>query len=147
MYLRKNTVRCGDTRRTYLSISHNVWLPPRGERRGGSRPVCVVSFGRADRVDDELAREMVTVLERCAPRLTSAKGEGRRETMRIAREVRRIEPFLRRLVSRELGLGRQLPEGPQRVEILEALVRSKLAAPDIEPSLDHLLAEPALATG
>lgn len=133
MYLRRNKVRCGETRRTYLSIAHNVWWAGEGGKKAQSRPVVVASFGVEDRVDVELARELVAAVERCAPKYPIRRGEGKKVTMRIAQEIRKIEPFLKVLVSRKLGLRQHLPPGPERELILDALIRDKLSDPDSIP--------------
>jgi hypothetical protein len=130
MYLRRNKVRCGDSRRTYLSIAHNVWWSGEGEKKAQSRPIVIASFGVEDNVDVELAREIVHAVENCAPKFPVRRGEGKAATVRIAQEVRKIEPFLKVLVSRKLGLAEHLPVGPQRNEVLEALIRDKLAEPE-----------------
>ncbi len=129
MYLRRNKVRCGESRRTYLSIAHNVWWSGDGNKRAQSRPIVVASFGVEDTVDVELARELVSSVERCAPRLTARRGEGKIATMRVAQEVRKIEPFLKALASRKLGLSGVLPPHPERAQILDALIRDKLSDP------------------
>lgn len=130
MYLRRNKVRCGDSRRTYLSIAHNVWWSGEGNKKAQSRPIVIASFGVEDNVDVELARDVVVAVESSAPRFPFRRGEGKSATVRIAQEVRKIEPFLKALVSRKLGLAEHLPPHPQRGEILEALIRDKLADPD-----------------
>ena len=132
MYLRRNKVRCGDSRRTYLSIAHNVWWSGEGNKKAQSRPIVIASFGVEDNVDVELARDVVVAVENSAPRFPFRRGEGKAATVRVAQEVRKIEPFLKVLVSRKLGLAEHLPPHPQRGEILEALIRDKLAEP--EPS-------------
>lgn len=129
MYLRRNRVRCGDTRRTYLSIAHNVWWSGDGTRKAQSRPIVVASFGVEDNVDVDLARELVAAVERCAPKFSSRRGEGKAVTMRIAQEIRKIESFLKVLASRKLGLSQHLPPHPERSEILDTLIRSQLAEP------------------
>lgn len=129
MYLRRNRVRCGDTRRTYLSIAHNVWWSGEGTRKAQSRPIVVASFGVEDNVDVDLARELVAAVERCAPKFSARRGEGKAVTMRIAQEVRKIEPFLKVLASRKLGLSQHLPPHPERSEILDTLIRNQLAEP------------------
>ena len=63
MYLRRNKVRCGDTRRTYLSIAHNVWWAGDGTKKAQSRPVVVASIGVEERVDVDLARELVEAVD------------------------------------------------------------------------------------
>ncbi len=130
MYLRRNKVRCGDTRRTYLSIAHNVWWAGDGTKKAQSRPVVVASFGVEERVDVDLARELVEAVERCAPKYPVRRGEGKKATMRIAQEVRKIEPFLKVLVSRKLGLRQHLPPGPEREIIRAARIRGMLSDPD-----------------
>lgn len=132
MYLRRNKVRCGDSRRTYLSIAHNVWWSGEGNKKAQSRPIVIASFGVEDNVDVDLARDVVVAVESSAPRFPFRRGEGKAATVRVAQEVRKIEPFLKVLVSRKLGLAEHLPPHPQRGEILEALIRDKLAEP--EPS-------------
>jgi hypothetical protein len=129
MYLRRNKVRCGESRRTYLSIAHNVWWSGEGSRKAQSRPIVVASFGVEDNVDIDLARDLVQAVERCAPKFQSKRGEGKAVTMRIAQEIRKIEPFLKALASRKLGLAQHLPPHPERGAILEALVRDRLAEP------------------
>lgn len=129
MYLRKNKVRCGESRRTYLSIAHNVWWSGEGNKKAQSRPIVIASFGVEDNVDVELARDVVVAVESSAPRFPFRRGEGKAATVRVAQEVRKIEPFLKVLVSRKLGLAEHLPPHPQRGEILEALIRDKLAEP------------------
>jgi hypothetical protein len=130
MYLRRNKVRCGDTRRTYLSIAHNVWWAGEGSKKAQSRPVVVASFGVEDQVDVELARELVAAVERCAPKFPIRRGDGKAATMRVAQEIRKIEPFLKVLASRKLALSQHLPPNPEREEILDALIRDKLSDPD-----------------
>lgn len=132
MYLRKNKVRCGDSRRTYLSIAHNVWWSGEGNKKAQSRPIVIASFGVEDKVDVELARDVVVAVENSAPRYPFRRGEGKAATVRVAQEVRKIEPFLKVLVSRKLGLAEHLPPHPDRGQVLEALIRDKLAEP--EPS-------------
>lgn len=140
MYLRRNKVRCGDSRRTYLSIAHNVWWSGEGNKKAQSRPIVIASFGVEDNVDLELAREVVNAVEACAPRYPVRRGEGKQATMRIAQEVRKIEPFLKLLVSRKLGLAEHLPNIPEeRSRILEALVRDKLTDPEIGMREDELI--------
>lgn len=129
MYLRKNKVRCGESRRTYLSIAHNVWWSGEGNKKAQSRPIVVASFGVEDQVDVDLARDLVAAVERCAPKFQVRRGEGKDATMRIAQEIRKIEPFLKQLASRKLGLAEHLPPHPERAEILEALIRDKLSDP------------------
>ena len=141
MYLRRNKVRCGETRRTYLSIAHNVWWSGDGTRRAQSRPVVVASFGAEDDVDVELARDLVEVVERCAPKPVARRGEGRAVTMRIAQEVRKIEGFLQMLAIRKLALSRYLPPHPERVTVLEALVRSKLEEPTSSAREEDILSQ------
>ena len=132
MYLRRNKVRCGESRRTYLSIAHNVWWSGEGNKKAQSRPIVIASFGVEDNVDVELARDVVAAVESSAPRYPFRRGEGKAATVRVAQEVRKIEPFLKVLVSRKLGLAEHLPPHPERGVILEALIRDKLAEP--EPS-------------
>lgn len=141
MYLRRNKVRCGETRRTYLSIAHNVWWSGDGTRKAQSRPIVVASFGVEDNVDVDLARELVDVVEKCAPKYPARRGEGKAVTMRIAQEVRKIEPFLKLLASRKLGLSKILPPSPdERAQILETLVRNQLAEPEQGAREDAILA-------
>lgn len=140
MYLRKNKVRCGDTRRTYLSIAHNVWWSGEGNKKAQSRPIVIASFGVEDKVDVELARELVVAVENVAPKFPVRRGEGKAATMRIAQEVRKIEPFLKLLASRKLGLREVLPQMPnERSMILENLVRDRLADPDNDVREDELM--------
>lgn len=139
MYLRRNRVRCGDTRRTYLSIAHNVWWSGDGTRKAQSRPIVVASFGVEDNVDIDLARDLVAAVERCAPKYPARRGEGKAVTMRIAQEVRKIEPFLKVLVSRKLGLSAHLPPHPEREQILDALIRNQLAEPQSGARAEEIL--------
>lgn len=129
MYLRRNKVRCGDTRRTYLSIAHNVWWSGDGSKKAQSRPIVVASFGVEENVDVEIARELVAAVERCATKFQFRRGEGKAATMRLAQEIRKIETFLKVLASRKLGLSQHLPPHPERGVILEALIRDKLSEP------------------
>jgi hypothetical protein len=130
MYLRRNKVRCGDSRRTYLSIAHNVWWSGEGNKKAQSRPIVIASFGVEDNVDVELARDVVAAVESTAPRYPFRRGEGKSATVRVAHDIRKIEPFLKVLVSQKLGLSEHLPPHPQRGEILEALIRDKLSEPE-----------------
>lgn len=139
MYLRRNKVRCGESRRTYLSIAHNVWWSGEGNRRAQSRPIVVASFGVEDNVDVELARDLVEAVEKCAPKFPAKRGEGKAVTMRIAQEIRKIEPFLKALASRKLGLSQHLPAHPERGAILEALIRDRLAEPTVGAREDEIL--------
>ncbi len=136
MYLRRNKVRCGETRRTYLSIAHNVWWAGEG-RKAQSRPVVIASFGVEDRVDVEVARDIVRAVELCAPRLSARRGSGKDATMRVAQEIRRIEPYLKALASRKLDLAHQLPASEERVMALTALIRDKLTEPDASVGVAH----------
>lgn len=139
MYLRRNKVRCGETRRTYLSIAHNVWWSGDGNRKAQSRPIVVASFGVEDNVDLEIARDLVQAVEKCAPKYPSRRGEGKQVTMRIAQEIRKIEPFLKTLASRKLALSQILPPHPERASILEALVRDRLAEPSANARDEEIL--------
>ena len=139
MYLRRNKVRCGDTRRTYLSIAHNVWWSGEGNRRAQSRPIVVASFGVEDNVDIDMARDLVQAVEKCAPKYPTRRGDGKAATMRIAQEIRKIEPFLKLLASRKLGLSRMLPAHPERATILEALVRDRMAEPTVGAREEEIL--------
>ena len=130
MYLRRNKVRCGESRRTYLSIAHNVWWSGDGAKKAQSRPIVIASFGVEDNVDVDLAREVVVAVENSAPKFPSRRGEGKSSTVRVAQEVRKIEPFLTVLVSKKLRLAELLPPGVQRSELLESLIRDKLAEPE-----------------
>lgn len=129
MYLRRNRVRCGESRRIYLSIAHNAWWPGDGNKKAQCRPIIVAHFGVEDQVDVELARDLVAVVERCAPMFPIRRGEGKEATMRIAEEIRKIEPFLKVLVSRKFALAQHLPPHPARLTPLEVLIRDKLNAP------------------
>lgn len=139
MYLRRNKVRCGESRRTYLSIAHNVWWAGEGTKKAQSRPIVVASFGVEDNVDVDLARDLVQAVERCAPKFPTRRGEGKQVTLRIAQEIRKIEPFLKVLASRKLGLAEHLPPHPERASVLEALVRDKLAEPESSLREEDLL--------
>jgi len=139
MYLRKNRVRCGKTHRTYYSIAHNVWWAREENKRAQSRPVVIASFGSEEKVDPEIARELVVAVERAAPPIAAGRGKSREATLRIASEVRRIEPFLKLLASRAFRLSETLPSGPERMAILEALVRAKLAEPDAPADQETIL--------
>ena len=132
MYLRRNKVRCGDSRRTYLSIAHNVWWSGEGNKKAQSRPIVIASFGVEDNVDVELARDVVVAVESSAPRYPVRRGDGKSATVRVAQDVRKIEPFLKVLVSRKLGLAEHLPAHPERGRVLEQLIRAKLE--EAEPS-------------
>jgi hypothetical protein len=141
MYLRRNKVRCGETRRTYLSIAHNVWWSGDGTRKAQSRPIVVASFGVEDNVDLDLARDLVNAVEKCAPKYPTRRGEGKQVTMRVAQEVRKIEPFLKMLASRKLGLSEHLPPHPERAIVLEALVRDRLAEPTYAGREEDIIAD------
>lgn len=141
MYLRRNRVRCGDTRRTYLSIAHNVWWSGDGTRKAQSRPIVVASFGVEDKVDLELARDLVAAVERCAPKYPARRGEGKAVTMRIAQEIRKIEPFLKVLASRKLGLAEHLPPHPERENVLDTLIRNQLAEPESSAREEEILSK------
>ena len=130
MYLRRNKVRDRRGNRVYLSIAHNVWWAGEGSKKAQSRPVVVASFGVEDQVDVELARELVAAVERCAPKFPIRRGDGKAATMRVAQEIRKIEPFLKVLASRKLALSQHLPPNPERELILDALIRDKLSDPD-----------------
>ncbi len=139
MYLRRNKVRCGDSRRTYLSIAHNVWWSGDGTKKAQSRPIVVASFGVEDAVDVDIARDLVSAVERSAPKYSARRGEGKQATMRIAQEIRKIEAFLKTLASRKLNLSSILPPHPERAVILEALVRDKLAEPMVSMPEEEIL--------
>jgi len=106
-----------------------VWWSGEGNKKAQSRPIVVASFGVEDQVDIDLARDLVAAVERCAPKFQIRRGEGKEATMRIAQEIRKIEPFLKVLASRKLDLARHLPPHPERMAILEALIRDKLSDP------------------
>jgi len=140
MYLRKNKVRCGESRRTYLSIAHNVWWAGDGTRKAQSRPIVIASFGVEDNVDTEMAREVVHVVEQCMVGTQARRGEGRAATLRVAQDVRRIESFLRVLASKKLGLAALVPTGNERTKVIETLIRCELAEPPSGQRDDELLA-------
>src|SRR5690606_1793340 len=129
MYLRRNKVRCGESRRTYLSIGHNVWWSGEGNKKAPSRPIVVASFGVEDQVDVDLARDLVAAVERCAPKFQIRRGEGKEATMGMATVIGRIVLFLKVLATCKLGLAQHLPPHPDRVAFLEALIRDKLSDP------------------
>jgi hypothetical protein len=106
-----------------------VWWSGEGNKKAQSRPIVVASFGVEDQVDVDLARDLVAAVERCAPKFQIRRGEGKDATMRIAQEIRKIEPFLKVLASRKLGLSQHLPPHPERAVILDALIRDKLSEP------------------
>ena len=141
MYLRRNKVRCGETRRTYLSIAHNVWWRGENGKKAQSRPIVISSFGVEDKVDVELARDLVAAVERCSPKFNARRGEGKAATMRVAQEVRKIEPFLKVLASRKLGLAEHLPPHPERGEILDTLIRNQLAEPEAGAREEEILSK------
>ena len=126
MYLRKNKVRCGTQRRTYMAIAHNVWWPGENGTKAQSRPVVIAGLGPLDDLDLELARDLVVAVEHGVASLPTSHGSRREAILTAAREVRKIEPFLRLLVGRQLGLAEMLPPRPERTAILTALVRDKL---------------------
>jgi hypothetical protein len=101
--------------------------------------VVVASFGAEEQVDVELAHDLVAAVERSAPKSLGRRGEGKEVTLRVAQEVRRIEPFLRALASRRLGLASILPPHPERSQVLETLVRAKLAEPEVGVREDEIL--------
>jgi hypothetical protein len=140
MYLRKNKVRCGESRRTYLSIAHNVWWAGDGTKKAQSRPIVIASFGVEDNVDLEMAREIVHVVEQCMVGIQARRGEGKTATLRVAQDVRRIEPFLKALASKRLGLAELVPAGIERTTVIETLIRSKLAEPGALGREDELVA-------
>ncbi|MEE9386832.1 MAG: hypothetical protein V3V08_25730 [Nannocystaceae bacterium] len=129
MYLRKNKVRSGAHHRTYLSIAHNAWWPAKNRHAGQSRPVVMACLGPERKVDQALAAELIVALENCVGTQSVERGRGYDTIMRIADEVRKIEAFLRVLVSPKLRLSEHLCEGQQRGRVLEALVRDRLADP------------------
>ena len=142
MYLRKNKVKVGEQRRTYLSIAHNVWWTGRGDRSAQSRPVVLASFGAEEKTDVALARELVSVVESVSPRYGLRRGDGKEATMKMAREIRRIEPFLKLLTRREFGFADCLPpEETARTFLLENLLRERLAIGEQLASEEELLAQ------
>lgn len=129
MYLRRNKVRDRRGNRVYLSIAHNVWWNDARTGYAQSRPVVLANFGAEAEIDVEFAREVVAAVERCAPLRLDRRGDAREETLRIAREIRAIEPFLRALASRRLGLTELFPPGKLRGELLDGLIQGKLSDP------------------
>jgi hypothetical protein len=140
MYLRKNKVRLGDGHRLYYSIAHNVWHPRANGMRPKSRRVPMANLGSENDVDPTVAREIVIALVRCMPRPGWRRGEGRAATLRLALSVRRLEPLLRMLASRELGLSEHVPHAQERASILEALIRDQIASPHGDLSTERLRA-------
>lgn len=129
MYLRRNKVRDRNGNRSYLSIAHNVWWSDARSGYAQSRPVVLANLGAEEGIDLDFAREVVAAIERCAPLHLDRRGDAREETLRIAGEIRAIEPFLRVLASRRLGLTELFPPGEARGALLEGLIRDKLADP------------------
>ena len=128
MYLRKNKVKVGEKRRTYLSVAHNVWWTGRNSKGPQSRPVVLASFGAEEKIDVTLAEELVAIIENVSPRYGLRRGGGKEATMRLAREIRRIEPFWKLITRREFGFADCLPsENADRTFLLENLVRERLA--------------------
>ncbi|MEX1369066.1 MAG: hypothetical protein AB1Z98_38420 [Nannocystaceae bacterium] len=116
-----------------------MWWSGDGTRKAQSRPIVVASFGVEDNVDVDLARELVASVERCAPKYPARRGEGKAVTMRVAQEVRKIEPFLKVLASRKLGLAQHLPPHPEREQVLDTLVRNQLAEPETGAREEEIL--------
>lgn len=140
MYLRKNKVKVGDNRRTYLSIAHNVWWTGRNNKTPQSRPVVLASFGAEEKTDVALAQELVAIVESVSPRYGLRRGDGKDATMRLAREIRRIEPFLKLITRRDFGFGAALPaEESARTFLLENLLRERLALGENLSSEEELL--------
>jgi hypothetical protein len=84
---------------------------------------------------------LVQAVEKCAPRYPSRRGEGKQITMRVAQEIRKIEPFLKMLASRKLNLAEHLPPHPERAMVLEALVRDRLAEPTTGAREEEIIAD------
>ncbi len=99
----------------------------------------IASFGAEDKIDVDIAQDIVSAVENCSPQFRIRRGEGREATTRLAEHVRKIEAFLRVLASRKLGLAKHFGPGPRRVEALEALIRDRLAEPPPRMRDDELL--------
>ena len=59
MYLRRNTVRSGPSRHTYVSIGHSTWDHVSRQ----SIPLAILSLGREDRLDSVAADRLRVTLE------------------------------------------------------------------------------------
>jgi hypothetical protein len=139
MYLRKNRVRCGDKKRTYLSVAHNVWWP-RKDGKGQSRPVVILNLGEQSGVDVELAQDLVRALERNLPTLrVENRDEIRRITNEFSRRARTIEKRVKLLVSHKVGAGEMIPAGDLRDAMLDALLSDWLTDP--QPREAHMVRE------
>ena len=89
-----------------------------------------------------LARELVGIVENVSPRYGLRRGDGKEATMKLAREIRRIEPFLKLLTRREFGFADCLPtEESARSFLLESLLRERLAIGDQLASEEELLVQ------
>lgn len=126
MYLRKNKNKASRGGATYLSIAHNVWLPGKNNKKGQSRPIIIASLGNEASSDIDIARDVVSAIGTILPQFYSARGEDKLPGILAAKEIRRIEPFLKSLVSRELALSKHFPSNSNRVEVLESFIRERI---------------------
>lgn len=132
MYLRKNRVRSGAGHRIYLSVAHNVWSASEGgDGRCQSRPVSLLSLGRAEQVDRIVAEEIVMALEQVYGRQSHFRGSTERKIRNTAHEVRRKhQPELKTLASHAYGLRARIPEHEDRIAYLTALIQARSLEPE-----------------
>lgn len=133
MYLRKNKVRSGGVHRNYLSIAHNVWSQSAASHgRHQSRPVSLASLGREDRVDRQVAEELVGVLESIYGTQPGDRGRSEQHTRAAAYEIKsKHQSELEILVSIDYGLREKLPCARDRVALLTNLIRSAAEEPEL----------------
>lgn len=100
MYLRRNTVQIGCARHVYLSLAHNAWVPASLGRRGESRPVVLLRFGREDAVSVAAVRETIGVIESALGVREVATREGVSGLQQLRKRLQPLEPAMRKLVAR-----------------------------------------------
>ena len=121
MYLRRDRKHLGKKKRvTYLSIAHGITEDsPLGKR---SKPIVFANLGNEEKIDQKMAKQLQRSLDKYIEERWGSKPPSKREVIETAREVRKHEPVLRMLATKDLGMRLLLEAAWRELGIGEALV-------------------------
>ena len=94
---------------------------------GRSRPFPIVTLGRSDTVDVNVAHELIRVLDGYLERQTKSHGDAPARVRELAKEFKQLQLLLRVLVHKNFEMRERVPKKAQRLQVIEELVRLRLA--------------------
>jgi hypothetical protein len=99
MYLRQSRQACGQSKRIYVSIAHNIWSKNSTSepRRPGARPFLLLQLGESSSIDSHKAQTLVQILRTMFP--APPRGEALEWVERTSEAIRPHSHFFRRLVA------------------------------------------------